>query len=144
MLCAVPDGPADRFRIAPAFMADRDAERQRTGLENAPPGARRIGALLGGIDLDFVLEAGDRSVSIDDQRGGQQRAVDDAFGAENDRDVAFRGGRGDGGPGAFEERRVGRRHPLARRPVAGHEAFRKADDVGALDGRFGDGLFGQT
>ena len=88
-VCAVPDGPADRFRIAPTLMADRDAECQRTGLENPPPGAGRIDTLLGGVELDFVLETGDRSVSIDDQCGGQQGVIDDAFGAENNREVAF-------------------------------------------------------
>ena len=61
-LRAVPRGPADRFRIAPAFMADRDAKRQRTGLENPPAGPERIGSFLGRVDLDFVLETGDGSV----------------------------------------------------------------------------------
>ena len=73
----------------------------------------------------------------------QQGAIDDALGAENDRDVRLRGGRCNGGPGAFEERRVGRRHRLAHAPVAGNEAFRKADEAGALDGCLRDGLFGQ-
>jgi hypothetical protein len=50
-------------------MADGDTECQRTGLENAPPGTGRIDGLLGGIELDFVLETGDGSVSIDDQCG---------------------------------------------------------------------------
>ena len=132
-LRAVPDGPADRFRIAPALVADRDAECQRTGLENAPPGTGRIDAFLGRIDLDLVLEAGDRSVLIDHQRGGEQRAVDHAFGAENNREVGLRGGRceadqarsrnaGSGGGTAF---------PAS---VPGDEAFRKADDAGAFEG----------
>src|ERR1700678_3793055 len=69
-LCAMPDGPANRFRIAPAFVADRDAKRHLTRLEHAPPGTVRIDTLLGGVDLDFVLEAGQRSVSIDNQRRG--------------------------------------------------------------------------
>jgi hypothetical protein len=68
-VCAASHGPPDRFGIAPAFMADRDTERQRTGLENPPPATGRIETVLGGCDLDFVLEAGDRSVSIDDQCG---------------------------------------------------------------------------
>src|SRR5947209_1758432 len=34
-LCAVPGGPADRFRIAPTFMANGDSECQRAGLEKA-------------------------------------------------------------------------------------------------------------
>ena len=56
---------------------------------------------------------------------------------------AFAAAARNGGPGAFEERRVGRRHRLPQSPVAGNEAFRKADDAGALDGRLSDGLFGQ-
>src|SRR6266851_1778436 len=69
-VCAVPDGAPGRFRIAQTLMADRDTKCQRTGLENPPPGTRRIGTFLGGVDLNFVLETGDRSVSIDDQCGG--------------------------------------------------------------------------
>ena len=71
-----------------------------------------------------------------------KRVIDDAFGAENDRDIRLRGGRCDDGPGAFEERRVGGRHRFTHSPVAGNEAFRKADDAGALDRRLSDGLFG--
>ena len=40
-VCAVPDGPADRFRIAPTLMADRDTKCQRTGLE----GVRDVGVM---------------------------------------------------------------------------------------------------
>ncbi|HML15405.1 MAG TPA: hypothetical protein VK419_00200, partial [Bryobacteraceae bacterium] len=68
-LGTVPDRPADGFRIAPTLMADRDAKGQRTDLENPPPGTGRIGTLLGRIELDLILKAGDGSVSIDDQRG---------------------------------------------------------------------------
>jgi len=34
---AVPDRPADCFRIAPTLMADGDTKFQRTGLEDLPP-----------------------------------------------------------------------------------------------------------
>ena len=95
-VCAVPDGPADRFRIAPTLMADRDTKCQRTGLKNPPPRTGRIGAVLGGVELDFVLETGDGSVPIDDQCGGQQGAIDNAFRAENDREVCRCGGRCNG------------------------------------------------
>src|SRR5260221_13750160 len=90
---AVSDSPADRFRIAPTLMAYSDTKCQRTGLENPPPGTGRIDALLRGVDLDFVLETGDRSVSIDDQCGGQQGLIDHAFGAENNREGCLLGGR---------------------------------------------------
>src|SRR5208283_2223670 len=45
-LCATSGCPADRLRIAPTLMADRDTKCERTGLENPPPRAERIGALL--------------------------------------------------------------------------------------------------
>ena len=113
-LRAAPHSPADRFRIAPAFMANRDAKRQRAGLENAPPRTGRIDAFFGGVELHFVLEPRDRSIPIDDQGGDQQRAIDNAFGAENNREIRLRGRRCNGGPGAFEERRIGRRHRFPR------------------------------
>ena len=139
---AVPHGPADRFRIAPAFMADRDAKRQRTGLEYPPSRPERIDSFLGRIDLDFVLEAGDGSICIDDQRSGEQVVAGNAFGAENHCDLCRRSGRRDDRPRAFEECRVGRRHHLAQSPVARNEAFRKADDARAFDRCLRDGVFG--
>src|SRR5271157_2879334 len=63
-LRAAPRSPSDRFRIAPAFMANGDAECQRAGLKNAPLGAGRRGAVLAGVELDFVLEAGNGSIAI--------------------------------------------------------------------------------
>src|SRR5690349_560882 len=75
-LSAAPDGPANRFRIAPALMADRDAKFQRTRLENLPPGTGRIDALLGRVDLFFVLETSHGSVWMDDQCGADQRPID--------------------------------------------------------------------
>jgi hypothetical protein len=47
-------------------------------------------------ELDLVLEAGDRSIRIDDQRGGEQGALDDAFGAEDNREACLRGGHRNG------------------------------------------------
>ncbi len=141
-VCAMPRSPADRFRIPPTFMANRDTKCQRTGLENAPPGASRIGTLLGGVELHFVLETPDRPIPIDDQGSDQQRTVDDAFGAENDSEIRLRGSRCNDRPGAFEEHRVGRRRGLAHSSVTGNKAFRKADDARAFDGRLSNGVFG--
>ncbi len=141
-MCA-PRRTAQRFRIAPTLMADHDPKGQRTGLENLPPRAGRIDNLLGGVELDLVLETGDRPVSIDDQCSGQQGAIDDAFGAENNPEACLRGGRCNGGPGALKERRVGGRHRLPHSSVAGNEAFREANQAGTLDGRLSDGLFGR-
>ena len=76
---AAPCGPAHRFRIPPALVADHHAKRQRPRLENPPAGAGRIDTLLGRVDLDFVLETGNRSVRMDHGRGGQQSAIDDAI-----------------------------------------------------------------
>ena len=124
-------------------MADRDPEFQRAHLEDLPAGAGRIGALLGGIDLDFVLVSGDCPVCIDDRCRGQQPPIDDAFGAEDDGDLSPRGGGTDGRPGAFEERRVGRRHLLSQPSIAGDEALGEADEACLPDGRLGDGQLGQ-
>ena len=142
-VCAVPGGPADRFRIAPTFMADGDAECQRAGLENPPAGTGRIDALLGGIELDFVLETGDRSVSIDDQRGEltgrhrrRVRCREQPRYLPSRRPLQWRTRRVRGTPGREAAR-------LPHASVAGNEAFRKADEAGALDRRLSDGLFGQ-
>src|SRR5438477_12061091 len=109
-LRALPGGPADRLRVAPTFMANRDTEYQRASFKNASPRARRIDALLGGVELDLVLEAGPRPVPIDDQGADQQGAIEDAFGAENDRDISFGRSRCNQRPGAFQEHRIRGRH----------------------------------
>ena len=83
-----------------------------------------------------------RSVSIDHERGWHDSIIHQAFSSENDGDVCLRGGRGDRGPRAFEERSVRRQH-LFVDPVAGHEAFRKTDDAGARCRCACDGLLGQ-
>src|SRR5580698_8544220 len=142
-MCAAPHGPTDRFRIAPAFMANRDAKCQRTRLEYPPPGTERIGAFLGRIELNFVLETGDRSVLINYQCGGQQSVIDHAFGTENNCDRCLRSDRRDGRPGALQECRVGGRYRLPYSSIAGNETFRKTDEAGALDGCLSDSLFGQ-
>src|SRR5262249_45465522 len=92
-LRAASCGPAHRFRIAPALMADHHTKFQRTNLENAPAGAVRISASLRGIDLNFVLESGDGSVRIDNQCSGQQRMSDDPFRAENHSNLHLCGSR---------------------------------------------------
>ena len=71
--------PAHGLRIPPPLVTDDDAERQRTGSEDAPLDAGNIGGLLQRVDLDLVLEARDRSVAIDDQSRGPQRALDDLW-----------------------------------------------------------------
>src|SRR5262245_12738568 len=72
-LCAMPNGPANRLRIPPAFMADHDAERQWTGGEYAAVGTGRIDRVLRRVELHFVLEARHRSVSIDYERSRHRR-----------------------------------------------------------------------
>jgi hypothetical protein len=46
------------------------------------------------------------SILIDDQSRDSERIIDDAFGAENDREICLRSGRRDDGPRAFEEYRI--------------------------------------
>src|SRR5262245_26230936 len=67
-LCAMPNGPADRLRIPPAFMADHDAKGQWTGGEYATVGTGRIDRVLRRVELHFVLEARNCAVSIDYER----------------------------------------------------------------------------
>src|SRR5207244_1066007 len=98
--------------------------------------------LFGGVDLDLVLKARDRSVLMDNQGGRHECTVNKAFRSENDGEVCLRGCLGDDGPGAFEELRIGRRHGFAH-SIAGDEAFRKADDPYSLDGGLIDGLHGE-
>src|SRR5580698_4614671 len=140
-LSAASRRPAEGFRIAPAFMADRNTKRQRTDLKNPPAGTERIGAFLGRVQLYLVLKTSDGSIRIDDQRTGQQAVIGDAFRSEDHREIRFPGSLGDYGPGAFQESRVGRRNRFAY-PVAWNVALGKADDAGAFDGGLGDGLFG--
>src|SRR5581483_1455167 len=42
-------GPADGFGVAPSLVADRDAECQGAGLENASSGAEGIGGFFGRV-----------------------------------------------------------------------------------------------
>jgi hypothetical protein len=111
-LRTLPRGPSDGFRIAPAFMADRDTERERTGLKNAPPQAGRIGIVLRRIELDFILKSRDRSIAIDHHGRDPERAIDDAFRAENHPQIRLRGCRRKDGPCAFQEHRIGWRNVL--------------------------------
>src|SRR5206468_854448 len=53
-------GPADGLRIPPAFVANRDAEGQRSGGEDMPfPSERGIDVVLSRVDLPLVLPSGD-------------------------------------------------------------------------------------
>src|SRR6185437_5359122 len=61
---AVTRRPAYRLRIAPALVTDRDPECERAGAEHAALVARRIDAVLGGIQLHLVLVAGDAAVGV--------------------------------------------------------------------------------
>ena len=68
-VCSMPCSAADGLRIPPAFVADRDTEGKRGRLKDAATRAWCVGALFGGVDLDLVLKARDRSVLIDNQGG---------------------------------------------------------------------------
>ena len=130
-VCSPPRGPANSLWIPPAFVADRDTERQGAGVKNSSARAWRIRALFRGVDLDFVLKPRDRSVGIDHQGGCNQCSFNKAFRSEHDGDVRLRGRAADRGPGAFEKIRIGRRHALADSAIARYEALRKANDARA-------------
>ena len=114
-LRAAEGGPANGLGIAPAFVANGDAEGQRAGLEDATLGAGRVAGLFGGVELDLVLKAADPAVGVDDQRGEPELVIDEAFRAEDNGDLALGGRGGDGLPGVVEEVGV-RSAPTARYP----------------------------
>jgi hypothetical protein len=130
-----PRGPANGLWIPPAFVADRDTERQGTGAKNSAASPWRICALFRGVDLNLVLKPRDRSVGIDHQGGCNQCSFNKAFRSEHDGHIRLRGRAPDRGPGAFEKIRIGGWHALAAPPIARHEALRKANDARALDRR---------
>ncbi len=138
-LRASANGPPHRLRIAPSFVADHHPEGQPPGGEHPTLGREcGIDGLLRRIDLALVLPPRDRAVRIDHARGDLQAAIGHAFRAQYDRDVSSPGGIRDIAPRPFEERRIGRWHRRARPPVAGNEAFRKADHDRALSARLSD------
>src|SRR4051812_26080830 len=94
----LPRGPANGFGIAPTLVADDHAELELTNLEHLAVGARRIELTLRRVELHLVLEAGPRSVSIDDERRNAWRVVHDAFGAEHHGDMRAGRGLGDSIP----------------------------------------------
>jgi len=135
---------ADRLGIAPTFVADGDAERQRTGLEHASSRARRVRAVFGRVHLDLVLKPGDRSVGLDDDRRDPQVAVDHPLGADDGDQPGLRAGRREGRPCALEKGRIRRQHDVRANAVARHEALGKSDQAGAGRGGLGDGAFRES
>src|SRR5262249_41660970 len=108
----------DRLGVAPAFVADHDAEADAADLvEGALDAAARVGRVLARIELRLVLEAEPPALLVDDERGGAQTVVDDALGAEHDGDARGARGLGDGRPGTLEERRVRRRRSVTEPAV---------------------------
>src|SRR5450432_11299 len=142
-MCAMLDSPTHRFWIAPALMANGYTEYDRANLKNTPLGARPIRTLFGGVQLDFVLETGDRPVSIDYQSSDSESTLDKALGAQYHGKIRLRGSGCNKRPGAFEERRIRRRHQFTHTSIAGNEAFRKADELGVFSRRFSNSLLGQ-
>lgn len=140
---AAARGPADGFRIAPAFVTDDDAELQWADFENLAVEAGREEFVFRWIELHFVLKAGDGPIGIDYERGDAEAAIDKAFSAENDRDIGARGGCLNDGRGSFEKCGVGRRDGFAEEAVARYEAFGETNDAGAFGGSRGDGAFSE-
>ena len=143
-LRSAPRREADRLGIAPTFVADGDAERQRTGLEHASPRARRVRAVFGGIHLRLVLKSDDRSVPIEDDRRDPQVAVDHALGADDRDEPGLCARRCEAGPCSFEKSRIRRQHDMRADPVSRYEALGKGDQAGAGRGGRGDGAFGES
>ena len=137
-LCSAPGSPSHRFGITPAFVANDDTEGHVIDPKQAPLGTCGVRALFAGIELDFVLETGDRPIAIDHQSRDRGQAFDDAFGSENHGNVRVRSRCRDGGPGTFEKVRIGRRHDVAHATVTRDKALRKTDDVGVLRRCVGD------
>ena len=120
--------PPHGFWIAPAFVADHHAERQRPRAEQTTLDAEGgIGGFLGRVDLALVLPPCDGSVRIDHTRADLQAAVGHPLRAQNDGDAGKSCGICHRGPRALEKRGIGRRRLLARPSVARDEALRKAD-----------------
>lgn len=147
---AAAGGPTNGFRVTPAFVADGDAEGEGPGVEQLACGAGRIGGLFGGVELHLILEAGAGAIGIHDKGCDHKGLVDEALGAEDDRDAGVGGGRGDSRVGVFEEADIRGRNLLAGGAVAGNEALGEADDPGFPESGFGDrllrrgdGLFGR-
>ena len=125
-----PNGPAHGLRIPPPLVTDDDTEGEIADGEHASFGARQVQSVFRRIDLDLVLEPRDRAVSIDDESGGDERAVHDALGAEHHGDVRPLGRGGDGGPRGVEKGGVGRGDSLPEAAIPRDVAFREADDGG--------------
>src|SRR6185312_13473453 len=80
-------GPTHRLGIAPPLVADSHAELQRTNLEALALDTRGVETLLRRVQLHLVLETGNRSVAVDDQRSQPRRAVDHALRSKHHRDA---------------------------------------------------------
>ena len=60
-------------------------------MEYVPAGTERVGAFFAGSQLNFVLKAGKRAVTLNDKCRYQQHVIDDTLGAEDDGNVGLRG-----------------------------------------------------
>src|SRR4029453_1539323 len=131
-VCAASCRPPNGFRVAPPFMANGNAKGHRSGVEDLSSRSWRIDSPFGGIELDFVLEAGGCSVPVENKRSDTPGTVDEALRAKNDRHVILSRGSSDPRPRPFEEPDVRWWHRLARAAIAGDIALRKAHQIRAL------------
>src|ERR1700729_1069498 len=69
--------------------------------------------------------------------------IKEPFAAKDNAELRLASGSSNHRPRTIKEPRVGGWNLLAEAPVAGHEAFRKADQTSALNSCFGDGLLSQ-
>jgi hypothetical protein len=88
-LRTTPCRPANCLTVAPSFVADHRAKLHTVNLKEASSRAVRVCALLGGIDLDFILKTPNAPVPIDNQCGSEQRAINNPLGAKDYRDIGL-------------------------------------------------------
>ena len=137
-------GPADRLGIAPAFVADGDAECQRAGLENAPLRAGRVDACPR-KDRAGPCPESRRWFRLDRSPKPWPTVADPRCVRCPERlpHLPSRPQRQQRRPRALEKLRVRRRYPFPQSPVSGDEALGEADEIRAFCGGFTYSLSGQ-
>ena len=102
-LRAARRGPAHRLGVTPSFMADADAERQRTNRKHVPLAAGLEGRLFRRIELHLVVESQAFAITVDDQRRDAQRIPFKSFRPKNHCDIRITRRLRCARPGGFKE-----------------------------------------
>lgn len=129
-LSAPPRSPADGFGIAPSLVADDDAKRRRTCREDMTLRSDGgINALLGRIELDFVLPTRESSIWAYDACGDLTSATGHPLHSYDRGDFRLADSICDCGHCCIEDRRVNRLFCFSGPSVPGDEAFRETDNL---------------